>query len=178
MSGRYRSLMHRLLPHPDSPRGAVTSIEVEVTRPRPRALALRYFVSGDIAALLLPRTRPSARADGLWHHSCFEAFLANPPGYLEFNFSPSTEWAAYRFDAHRSGIRNAAIVPPAIGTLIGFDRFELSAELAMPVLGPMGLAAVIEEKNGNKSCWALAHPPGPPDFHHDACFALELPPET
>jgi hypothetical protein len=35
---------------------------------------------------------------------------------------------------------------------------------------------VIEERNGRKSYWALAHPPGEPDFHHPACFALELPP--
>ena len=48
----------------------------------------------------------------------------------------------------------------------------------MPVLGPMGLSAVIEEKDGTVSWWALAHPEGPPDFHHDACFALELPPAT
>ena len=161
--------------HPDSVCEAVTAIEVEVTRPGPRRLALRYLVSGDTAAIRLPATRAPERADDLWQHTCFEAFLANAPGYLEFNFSPSTLWAAWRFDAPREGRRNAAITPPKIETLIGFDRFELQAELAMPVLGPMGLSAVIEEKNGNRSYWALAHPPGEPDFHHEACFALELP---
>lgn|GEM_PF-5239716 len=41
----------------------------------------------------------------------------------------------------------------------------------------LNLAAVIEEKSGTKSYWALAHPPeGPPDFHHPSCFVLELPP--
>jgi hypothetical protein len=34
---------------------------------------------------------------------------------------------------------------------------------------------VIEETNGRKSYWALAHPPGKPDFHHSDCFALGLP---
>jgi hypothetical protein len=34
---------------------------------------------------------------------------------------------------------------------------------------------VIEETNGRLSYWALAHPPGKPDFHHSDCFALELP---
>jgi hypothetical protein len=167
-----------LIRHPDSPAGAVTSIAVEVTRPDPRLLVLRYLVSGETAAIRLPRPRPSARADDLWQHTCFEAFLANAPGYLEFNFSPSTEWAAWRFESHRSGRRDAAIMPPKVETLIGFDRYELRAELAMPVLGPMGLSAVMEEKDGTISWWALAHPPGPPDFHHDACFALELPPAT
>lgn len=166
--------MYRLLPHPDSAPGAVTSIEVEVNVPAPRVLALRYYVTGDTAAIQLPRTRPPERAEDLWQHTCFEAFLANAPGYLEFNFSPSTEWAAWRFDAPREGKRNAAITPPRIETLIGFDRFELKAELAMPVLGPMGLSAVIEEKDGTISYWALAHPPGDPDFHHADGFRLEL----
>jgi hypothetical protein len=38
-----------------------------------------------------------------------------------------------------------------------------------------GLAAVIEEEGAVKSYWALAHPPGKPDFHHPTCFAATLP---
>ena len=38
----------------------------------------------------------------------------------------------------------------------------------------LGLAAVIEETSGRKSYWALAHPPGKPDFHHPDCFAHEF----
>ena len=38
----------------------------------------------------------------------------------------------------------------------------------------LGLSAVIEEKDGGTSWWALAHPPGKPDFHHDDCFAARL----
>src|SRR3546814_3736372 len=30
----------------------------------------------------------------------------------------------------------------------------------------LALSAVIEELDGTKSYWALAHPPGKPDFHH------------
>ena len=39
----------------------------------------------------------------------------------------------------------------------------------------MGLSAVLEETDGTKSYWALAHPPGAPDFHHPDCFALDIP---
>ena len=39
----------------------------------------------------------------------------------------------------------------------------------------LGLSAVIEENNGRISYWALAHPPGKPDFHHPDCFRIELP---
>jgi hypothetical protein len=72
---------------------------------------------------------------------------------------------------------------------VGFDtrqRFEpsfflLKAQLTFDVSLPLdvpwhlGLSAVIEERNGRISYWALRHPPGKPDFHHPDCFALELP---
>ena len=56
-----------------------------------------------------------------------------------------------------------------------------SAEFEVPGLQTaaigLNLTAVIEERDGTKSYWALNHPPdGPPDFHHPACFTLELPP--
>ena len=35
--------------------------------------------------------------------------------------------------------------------------------------------AVIEEKDGTKSYWALAHPSPEPDFHNPGCFAARLP---
>jgi hypothetical protein len=38
----------------------------------------------------------------------------------------------------------------------------------------LGLSAVLEEANGRKSYWALAHPPGKADFHHADCFTLEF----
>ena len=46
-------------------------------------------------------------------------------------------------------------------------------------VGPLGLSAVLEDLNGEKTWWALAHAPDKPDFHHPDSFALELPaPET
>jgi hypothetical protein len=41
----------------------------------------------------------------------------------------------------------------------------------------LGLSAIVEDTNGGKSYWALAHPPGKPDFHHADCFTLELSPD-
>ncbi len=38
----------------------------------------------------------------------------------------------------------------------------------------LGVAVVIEETSGSMSYWALAHPPGKPDFHHADCYAYEL----
>ncbi len=172
--------------HPDFRCDAVAEIAVEVARPGPGLLRLRYLVTGDIGGLSLPPETVPARADGLWRHTCFEAFLRAVPGkaYHEFNFAPSRRWAAYRFDGYRSGMRPAE---ESGAPQIEVDRrdgaFELRAALALDGLAALpgdavwqlGLSAVIEEAGGRISYWALAHPPGKPDFHHSDCFALDLP---
>jgi hypothetical protein len=173
--------------HRDSRCAAATRIDVDVARPRAGALVLSYVVTGRIGDLRLPPLMASARADELWRHTCFEAFVRASPGepYYEFNFAPSTQWAAYRFDGYRNGMRVAAeIAAPRIETRSGAEGYTLQAALELVALSSLpskagwrvGLAAVIEETNGNKSYWALAHPPGQPDFHHADGFALELSP--
>ena len=166
--------------HPDSLCSAVNWIVVEVERPSPTGLKLHYKLAGAIGDLQLPDWAQGARAADLWQHTCFELFLRDREGsYLEFNFSPSTQWAACAFDGYRSGMRDAPdSMQPAIRFVAGGEGLALMAEIeGLPSEGSwqIGLCAVIEEKNGNKSYWALAHPPGAPDFHHPACFALELP---
>jgi hypothetical protein len=56
-------------------------------------------------------------------------------------------------------------------------RLALPPDLSVALDRPwhLGLSAVVEERNGRLSYWALAHAPGDPDFHHPSCFALELP---
>lgn len=166
--------------HPESRCDAVGAIEVEVARPQPSHLRLTYLVTGAIDALRLPAVTASARADELWRHTCFEAFVRAGSGlaYSEFNFAPSTQWAAYRFDGYRSGMTAAAEIPaPQIETKTEAGRYALTASLELPGDGTwhLGLSAIIEEAIGRKSYWALAHPPGKPDFHHSDCFALEVP---
>ena len=46
---------------------------------------------------------------------------------------------------------------------------------ALSALDDIRLTAVIEEEDGTKSYWALAHPDGPPDFHDPSCFLARLP---
>ena len=170
--------------HPDSLCAAATRIDVEIARPRPGTLLLSYVVTGRIGDLRRPPVTAAARRDELWRHTCFEAFIRPAPGeaYYEFNFAPSTQWAAYRFDSYRTGMRIAdEIGAPQIDVQSAPDRYALQATLELSHLPDaarwrLGLAAVIEETSGRKSYWALAHPPGKPDFHHADCFAHELPP--
>ena len=131
---------------------------------------------GATADLIVPQPRPSARAEGLWKHTCFEAFLGARQGYYEFNFSPSTQWAAYRFDGHREGMRELATNDPLIVWDRGGALLVATIHLPSDVAGPLGLSAIVEDRNGSRSFWALAHPCGEPDFHDAACFAAQVPP--
>ena len=170
-----------LIRHPDSAGSAASHIEVEVTRPRPDNLLLIYIVTGRIGDLRIPLVTAPVRADALWQHTCFEAFVrTSGDEYHECNFAPSTQWALYRFSGYRQGMSVAAeIPPPGIETRSTPERYELRASLGLHLLASatwrLALSAVIEETSGRKSYWALAHPPGMPDFHHADGFALELP---
>jgi hypothetical protein len=165
---------------------AATRIEVEAARPSPGTLLLRYFVTGNVTDLRMPPVTAPTHADELWRHSCFEAFVRASPGatYYEFNFAPSTQWAAYRFSDYRSGMSVAGEVgAPRIEMRSDGEGCELQASLELDRLPDLpgdaawrlGLSAVIEETSGRKSYWALAHPPGKADFHHSDCFTHELP---
>ena len=173
-------MRHTLRLHPDSHCAAATGIEADVARPRPDSLILSYIVSGRIGDLRLPPVMAAARTDELWRHTCFEAFVRPlaGPAYYEFNFSPSTQWAAYRFDSYRSGMRVATeLGAPRIDVRSNVATYTLQATLEYDGLSSpfhLGLSAVLEETNGRKSYWALAHPPGKPDFHHADCFTLEF----
>ena len=166
--------------HPDDRCDAVTRIEVEAMR-RDGLLELRYLVTGAVDALLLPAFAEPRRGDELWQHSCFEAFIREPDvgSYLELNFAPSGEWAAYRFDRYRGGRSDLEPAPVRFETRLGEGCYELRSAflLDLPAQAPwqLNITTIMEEASGRKSYWALAHPPGKADFHHDAGFVLHLP---
>ena len=186
LTASYRCLMRRWLTlHPHSRCLAVSQIEVAIERPNADSLVLTYIVTGKISDILMPPVTAAARSDKLWRHTCFEAFVrpSSGPEYYEFNFAPSTQWAAYRFASYRTGCVAADVSPVQITTQSssGSCAMQASLELArLPGLPRnavchLALSAVIEDTSGRKSYWALAHPPGKPDFHHPDCFRQELP---
>ena len=184
-----------LLAHPDSPGGVVRRIAASVEPAGADSLRFRYVLEADPQLIRIPLPVPDAgRTDKLWAHTCFEAFVGptGSPHYLELNFSPSGQWAAYRFDSHRQGMAAALQAAPRLALRRGAERLELQAEvrlnggLASPEPGLRGggsrslriaLSTVVEDREGRLSYWALRHPPGRPDFHHPESFslALELP---
>ena len=127
-----------------------------------------------------PPAREPGRAKDLWQTTCFEAFLRIPgeDAYREWNFAPSGEWAAYDFASHREGRSDAEVSPPYIRVEDNLTWWALGATIAVEAdaVWSLGLSAILEEADGTKSYWALAHPPGDkPDFHDAACFAAHLP---
>jgi hypothetical protein len=168
-----------LVPHLETMPRAVDFVTAQLHRER-GGLQILYVVECDPARLLLPPPQQPYRADGLWRTTCFELFVRDPEGaYREFNFSPSGQWAAYAFQAYRDGGEPLALnEPPTIQ--LSPEPFGILLSVSVAVeLQPnahLGLSAVIEEKDGTKSYWALAHPQGKPDFHHPDCFAAELSP--
>jgi hypothetical protein len=168
-----------LIPHPDKPPLGVTAIRARITGITENWLTLRWSIAG-AGRIVLPALAGKRRADGLWRHTCFEMFVQSPgdESYVELNLSPSEGWAAYDFDKYRQGmVEHVMPRPPDCTTRVGGDTLIFDAAIPMAGLPPrpwrVGLTAVIEE-DGVMSYWSLAHPPGPPDFHHAACLALTV----
>jgi hypothetical protein len=192
-----------LAAHPSTPNEAVRALCARVRREHADTLVFDYSLDADLSRIRVPApaTRTTtgaqppgagalpagtgARADALWKHTCFEAFLApaQAAGYHEFNFSPSLDWAIYRFSAYRDRMTAAPIgQAPRICLHRDDARVELEATVRLEALAELrdahrlkvALAAVIEDQDGALSYWALRHAPGKPDFHHPSAFALEI----
>lgn len=175
----------QLVRHSDSANRSECTIEVEVNFQIPAMSQLIYRVSGDVHSLAIPAPASPARKNELWRHTSFEIFLTGLNGaYYEFNFSPSTQWAAYRFDAYRQGLTKLQLPSaPRINTGVTPDSLFLYAVVDLRKLldkdigsrTRMAFAAVVENRDGDLSYWALRHTAGRPDFHHADGFAFELP---
>ena len=174
--------------HPRTPAPMIRSLDVTLERSDEGALTLIYRLFGDMARLRIPALPSSDRCDGLWEHTCFEAFIAcrGNAAYREFNFSPSGQWAVYDFVSTRQPVGFLPPVPaPRIVSQQTEGRLELHVALSPDALPEgtaraelqIGLSAVIESLDtldDARSYWALAHPGTHPDFHHRESFALTL----
>ena len=174
-----------LTAHPSTPQDAVRSLGVQLRAEEPDILVFQYSLDADMSRVCVPLSGAGGWADALWKHTCFEAFVASADasGYYEFNFSPSLDWAIYRFSAYREGMSPALIGrAPTISVRRGGSGLELQSAVRLEHLPDLldahhlriALAAVIEDENGGLSYWGLRHPPGKPDFHHPNGFVLEV----
>jgi hypothetical protein len=137
-----------------------------------------FRLDGHIPAIKLPRPATPARCDNLWQTTCFEIFWQPIGGtaYREFNLSPSGQWAAYDFDSFRDGMRDAPVDAIALACSHDDAGLILKASIAADLPDPaqVALNAVVEHADGGKQYWALAFPPGRPEFHSEANRTLIL----
>lgn len=165
-----------------------THLQVHAAQPDPW-LELNFELHGELDHLRLPPKTNELPADGLWNHTCAELFVRTPgsQGYQEFNFSPSGQWAAYRFSAERLRNLKAETEYPARPPTIHVRGTERSVTIAIHLplynLRPpscrgeylLGLSMVTEATNGMLTYWALSHPlAARPDFHHPGGCVLPL----
>ena len=173
-----------LVPHPSTP-PAEPAFRVWANVDHASLLAsvattnIWFGVGAPAERFVIPEADEPARADELWRTTCFEAFLREDgmETYREWNFAPSGEWAAYDFSAYRADMTAADVAAPYVRMEDNFTWWSLGATIAVDSdrHWRLALSAVLEEKDGTKSYWALAHPPGDePDFHHPDCFVAKL----
>lgn len=173
-----------LQPHPSTPPGepafTVWATVDHAASLGPIATTNIWFgVSAPAERFVIPPVSEPWRADELWRTTCFEAFLA-PAGkesYREWNFAPRGNWAAYDFGGYRQGMEKAEVrSPPYIRMEDNFTWWTVGATITVAAeqTWNLALSAVLEEKDGTKSYWALAHTAEKPDFHARDCFVATL----
>lgn len=176
--------MIALRPHPSTPEDA-WAVSALAERTDDDHLRLRWVVRGALEGLRLPPPGPVRRGDRLWEHSCAEAFVRaeGEPSYVELNFAPSREWAAYAFTAYRDGgplaWRGTA---PHVDVRREQEALEIEVRVALGDLSSafpgadlrVGLSMITEDADGRRAFFALHHPCPQPDFHHADGFALRL----
>ena len=181
-----RTLLDRkLVAHPSSPcsnqdLGLSVSMNLESG-----GLEILYRLHGNHAEVCLPdQSENPQRKDELWKSTCMELFVKTsrkPDHYLELNFSPSGEWAFYRFNGYRTNRENPSVLTaPSIDTRKSSDSLEIFVHL--PSDFPLELegsettalfspcAVVLVREGQQMSYWAISHHQLQPDFHDPKPF--------
>ena len=173
-----------LVPHPSAPPAGPpfkvwASVDHASSLGAVATTNIWFGVGAPADRFVIPQSEESGRQDELWKTTCFEAFLQveGSGAYREWNFAPSGDWAAYDFTGYREGMAPADVAEPYVRMEDNFTWWALGATIAVDAerLWHLGLSAVLEEKDGTKSYWALAHSKADkPDFHLADCFAAKL----
>ena len=170
-----------LICHPQSDANGVESLAVMISHAQNGEIGIIYRVAGALDTLEIAAPAAGGRVDGLWKNTCFELFVGHSEdsSYLEYNFAPSGQWAAYQFASYRDAMPDLETSAPSIQVKKSGDILTLSVTLRLPVAWrarklAAGISAVVATQRGDISYWGVAHPPGKPDFHHRDCFAVQL----
>lgn len=179
------SELSKMVPHPSTLPKSTLRIHGVVEAIAAGEIAVTYDVTGEVDSGCWPELSKRQFRQGLWKATCFELFIGipNTERYLEFNFSPSTEWCALSFQSYRNG--------PSDIRELAFSKFDVTRSenafsmhvqfgLPAPLLNlekskcRAALTAVFEETDGRLTYWADAHRSEDPDFHNNQSFERVL----
>ena len=173
-----------LVPHPSTPTSAPpfkvwATVELSASFALMATANIWFAVEAPVSRFVMPDAEEPKRADGLWKTTCCEAFLreTGTKAYREWNFAPSGRWAVYDFQTYREGMSKPDVeAPPYVRVEDNLTWWTLGATSAVESgkSREMNLTTVLEEQDGAKSYWALAHPAEKPDFHAPDCFIGKL----
>lgn len=178
-------MQFNLVPHPaappaDPPFKLWVNVEHSAAFSATATINIWFGIGAPMSRFVIPEPTEPVRAENLWESTCFESFLRVPgaDSYREWNFAPSSAWAAYDFSGYRDGRADAEVAVPYVRVEDNFTWWALGATISADAKAvfELGLSAILEEQDGTKSYWAIAHPEGDkPNFHDPACFAAHLP---
>ncbi len=178
MRGRSFSLK----PFPSGPRPHL-NLKCSIGR-RADTLSLGYSLFGSLADIIIPaRADVPSRKNSLWEETCFEFFIGtgNPGKYWEFNLSPCGHWNVYLFTSYRQGMQEEpAFTSLPFSVRFSPDVLRLSLKLELKKIIPsdqtieIAVSAVIKDRRGKITYWALKHPGPHPDFHRRESFVVKL----
>ena len=177
----------KLMSHPNTAQpSAPISVVAFLNRCNTKVM-IEYVLTGDMKEFSIPAVslNPS-RVDGLWCHTCFEAFMRfeDSEAYYELNASPTDDWNLYS----SSGYHQDRIADDRINYIFQESHFSegiyrkvihvdfaniFPADLNKLDLH-MGITAVLEDRNQNLSYWAHTHCDTRPNFHMLESFSLQL----
>lgn len=147
------------------------------------ALALSFYLQGNLDDLVLPPETVRTRRDNLWQATCFELFWAEEgkKNYWELNLAPNGAWNIYAFSDYREGMRREqGIAEPFMEIKPAPESLLLRSELELGNILPhapplrVGVSAVLKDRHSRLSYWALTHSGDKPDFHAQSGFLLRV----
>jgi len=171
----------RLVPHFTHINYPNIKIEANISL-KDSILLIKYIMIGDILSLNIPKYKTPKFVYGLWNATCFELFIANKnqDSYIEFNFSPSKEWACYAFNDYRLKDKNIDVINPSIDFLYDEYSAEMIVSFDISYFNyinfddlDVSITAVIKNDEDEVSYWAINHAKENADFHARESF-LEL----
>lgn len=147
-------------------------------------LTIHYSLTGDIPELAIPEEAGlPERRNSIWEETCFELFLSpkDSDNYWEFNLSPAGHWNVYRFSSYREGkLEEPAFIALPFNVSTCHDALSLSLEIDLDKINMAdqqlntGISAVIKQRDGMITHWALTHPGARADFHLRDSLIIEL----